>query len=209
MSQPSLTRLAALCAIAAATALGACAGAGDDTSAAVTADSAAGVVDSAPATAATSVAALLSDENVLALLDTAYAVMIEMDRLAQRTSANAEISAFAGRAVSQNALARRGVVSTAERLNVAPVLPDRDELDDLLDGLAELRDKTGDEFDRTFLTEAAEARRELIDEIDDALDDMSSPRGARPEPLRQYLTELRGNLEADRKAVEALRAKAG
>ena len=97
MSHPSLTRLAALCAIAAATALGACAGNGDDTNAAVTADSAAGVVDSAPATTATTVAALLTDENVLALLDTAYAVMIEMDRLAQRTSANAEISAFAGR----------------------------------------------------------------------------------------------------------------
>ncbi len=203
MTNATPARLAIICAIAAASALGACAGEQQRTT--VT-DSAAGIVDSAPATVATSVAAILTDENVLALLDTAYGVMIEMDRLAQRTTANAEISAFAARAVSQNALARRGVVSTAERLNIAPVLPDRDELDDLEEALTELRATTGDAFDRKFLDEAIEAREELIDEIDDALDATRTQR-QRPEALAQYLAELKRNLEADRKAAEGLKGK--
>ncbi len=42
-----------------------------------------GVIDSAPASVATTVAAMLTDENVFALLDTAYSAMIATDRLAQ------------------------------------------------------------------------------------------------------------------------------
>ena len=42
-----------------------------------------GVVDSAPGSVAATVAAMLSDENVFALLDTAYAAMTATDRLAQ------------------------------------------------------------------------------------------------------------------------------
>ena len=42
-----------------------------------------GVIDSAPASVATAVAAMLTDENVFALLDTAFAAMIATDRMAQ------------------------------------------------------------------------------------------------------------------------------
>ena len=42
-----------------------------------------GVIDSAPAAVATTVAAILTDENVFAILDTAFAAMIATDRLAQ------------------------------------------------------------------------------------------------------------------------------
>ena len=42
-----------------------------------------GVIDSAPAAVAATVAAVITDENVFAILDTAFAAMIATDRLAQ------------------------------------------------------------------------------------------------------------------------------
>src|SRR5262245_43916026 len=80
-----------------------------------------GVIDSAPAAVATTVAAVLTDENVFALLDTAYSAMIATDRLAQRKTTGA-MNDFAAKAVSENAVTRSGIKSTAEKLNIAPVL---------------------------------------------------------------------------------------
>src|SRR5262245_22906913 len=76
-----------------------------------------GVVDSAPASAATVVAAMLTDENVFALLDTAYAAIIDEDRLAQGKT-NGPVNDFATKSVSENSVTRSGVKSTAERLNI-------------------------------------------------------------------------------------------
>lgn len=163
-----------------------------------------GVVDSAPAAAAATVAAVLTDENVFALLDTAYAAVIEMDRLAQEKTDGA-VNAFAAKAVSENAVTRSGVRSTAERLNIAPVLPDRDVIRDHAQAMSDLRSRTGADFSRAYLDRAIQVRKDLIDEIDDALESG----GVRQEPVRKFLGDVRVNLDASRKAAEDLRAKQG
>ena len=160
------------------------------------------MIDSAPASVATTVAAMLTDENVFALLDTAYAAMIATDRLAQSKTQGA-VNTFASKAVSENAVTRSGIKSTAERLNIAPVLPDRDVVRDQAEATRDLQSKTGVDFNRAYLDRVIQVRKDLMDEIDDALE----KGGVRQEPVRKFLSEVRVSLDASRKAAEDLRAK--
>lgn len=161
-----------------------------------------GVIDSAPAAVATTVAAIVTDENVFALLDTAYAAMIATDEYAQ-TKTDGPVNQFAAKAVSENAVTRSGIKATAERLNIAPVLPDRDVIRDQAQAMRDLASRTGSDFNRAYLDRAIEVRKELMDEIDDALESG----GVRQEPVRKFLSEVRVNLDAGRKTAEELRAK--
>lgn len=163
-----------------------------------------GVIDSAPAAVAATVAAVITDENVFAVLDTAYAAMIATDRMAQGKS-NGAVNEFAAKAVSENAVTRSGIKSTAEKLNIAPVLPDRDVIRDQAETMRDLESRTGAEFNRAYLDRSIEVRKELIDEIDDALENG----GVRQEAVRKFLSEVRVSLDASRKAAEDLRAKQG
>jgi putative membrane protein len=163
-----------------------------------------GVIDSAPASVAASVAAVLTDENVFALLDTAYAAIIATDRLAQQKSDGA-VNEFAAKAVSQNAVTRSGIKSTADRLNIAPVLPDRDVIRDQADAMRDLESKSGADFKKAYLDRVIETRKALIDEIDDALESG----GVRQEPVRKFLGDVRVSLDAERRSAEDLRSKQG
>jgi putative membrane protein len=163
-----------------------------------------GVIDSAPASVAATVAAVLTDENVFAVLDTAFAAMIATDRLAQGKTDGA-VNEFAAKSVSENAVTRSGIKSTAERLNIAPVLPDRDVVRDQERAMSDLQARSGADFNRAYLDRVIQVRKELIDEVDDALESG----GVRQEPVRKFLSEVRVNLDAARKAAEDLRAKLG
>ena len=168
-----------------------------------TRDMAAGVVDSAPASVATGVAAILTDENVFAVLDTTYAGMLEADRLAQEKATNPQLKAFADRAVTEHALARRQIATLTDRLDVAPVLPDREVLAEHREAMQALSTKSGRDFDRAFLEHAIEARKSLIGEVDDALGSQ------RQDPVDKFLRQLRLTLEAELKTVQGLAQKVG
>ncbi len=164
------------------------------------ADTAAGVVDTAPATTARSVAALLTDENILALLDTTYDAMLEADQLAMDRTDNEQVRQFASRAVTQNAASRRAVIATVQRLGVAPVLPDMDPVEGHADAMALMRQRAGSMFDEVYVDQAAETRKELIEEIDEALGVET-----RPDAVKELLRQLKAQLEADVKSLEALK----
>ena len=176
---------------------GACGGAEEDRG--ELADTAAGIVDSAPATTARSVAAILSDENVLAVLDTTFDAMLEADKLALDRTDNDKVRQFASLAVTQNAASRRAVVATAQRLGVAPILPDDDPVEGHAEAMASMRQRAGSDFDEIYLDQAAETRKELIEEIDESL-----KVEARPDAVKQLLTQLKAQLEADVKLLEGI-----
>jgi putative membrane protein len=161
-------------------------------------------VDSAPASAAPLVPAVLTDENVFALLDTAFSAMIATDRLAQRKTTGA-VNDFASRAVSENAMTKRGIKDMADRLNIAPVLPDRDVIRDQPEAMRDLESRSGADFNRAYLDRVIQVRKDLMDEIDDALEDG----GVRQEPVRKFLSDVRVDLDTGRKAAEDLRSKQG
>jgi hypothetical protein len=163
-----------------------------------------GIIDSAPAAVATTVAAIITDENVFALLDTAYAAMIATDQLAQ-TKTDGAVNQFAAKAVSENAVTRSGIKSTADRLNIAPVLPDRDVIRDQPETMRDLQSRSGADFNRAYLDRSMKSRKDLIDEIDDAVESG----GVRQEAVRKFLSDVRVSLDAERKAAEDLRSKQG
>jgi putative membrane protein len=157
-------------------------------------------VDSAPASAAPT--AVLTDENVFALLDTAFSAMIATDQLAQRKTTGA-VNDFASRALSENEATKRGIKATADQLNIAPVLPDRDVIRDQPEAMRDLESRSGADFNRAYLDRVIQVRKDLMDEIDDALEDGE----VRQEPVRKFLSDVRVNLDAGRKAAEDLRSK--
>jgi len=157
-------------------------------------------VDSAPASAAPT--AVLTDENVFALLDTAFSAMIATDQLAQRKTTGA-VNDFASRALSENEATKRGIKATADQLNIAPVLPDRDVIRDQPEAMRDLESRNGADFNRAYLDRVIQVRKDLMDEIDDALEDGE----VRQEPVRKFLSDVRVNLDAGRKAAEDLRSK--
>ena len=166
------------------------------------ADTAAGVLDSAPSTTAQSVAVMLTDENILALLDTTYDAMLEADQLAMDRTDNERVRQFASRAVTQNAASRRAVIATVQRLGVAPVLPDMDPVEGHADAMALMRQRAGSDFDEIYIDQATETRKELIDEVEDALSVET-----RSDAVKQLLNQLKTQLEADVKALEGLASK--
>jgi predicted outer membrane protein len=167
----------------------------------LTSDTAAGVIDSAPGQVASALAVTLTDENVFAVLDTGYALVLQVDRLAQERARDARIKEFAAAAVSGNAVARSGVTSTAERLGVSPSLPDRDVIEEHVEGVRRLQDATGVAFDEAYIDYVLETREEMIDEIDDALEGG----GVKQEAVRTFLQQVRTNLQAELDRAKQLR----
>jgi predicted outer membrane protein len=167
-------------------------------------DTMAGVVDSAPATTAKAVAVLLTDENILAVLDTTYDAMLETDLLALDRTDNDKVRDFATRAVTQNAVADRAIDAVARRLKISPVLPDPDPIEGHADAMAMMRQRAGSDFDEIYLDHATEMRRQLLKDIDENLKSTVPD-----EATKKMLQELRSEVEADIKTLEALKSKAG
>ncbi len=165
--------------------------------------SAPGVVDQAPVTTAAAVAALLADENVFALLDTAYVEIIAIDSAAQKSVTSNEVRDFARNAVSQNVLGRKAVTNAKQQLAIPEVLPDKKLLTIARKGMSELGAKTGADYDKAYLDVVIDTRKEAIDEIDDAF---KGPRITKQE-IRDLLTQVKSNFEADVKKAEELKGK--
>ncbi|MEJ7809462.1 MAG: DUF4142 domain-containing protein [Gemmatimonadaceae bacterium] len=168
-----------------------------------TRDTAAGVIDSAPTNAVAAVAALLSDENVMALVDTTYAAALEMELLAQGKASDPRVKALANRGVGQHQLLRKGAANVIDQLKISPALPDRDPIKDHASAMNELRSKTGKEFDRAFLDRTVKMQEELLDEVDDALKKRTN------QTIRTFLEQTKGNIEADLKAARDLKGTIG
>jgi predicted outer membrane protein len=192
-------KLAMMLALMTVLGAGACGGTEEDRGVTV-ADTAPGIVDTAPVTTARSVAAILTAENIIALLDTTYDALLEADQLALDRTDNEQVRQFASRSVTQNATSRRAIIATAQRLGISPALPEDDPIEDHARGMALMRQRAGSSFDEAYIDHAKDTREELIDEIDDAL-----KIERRPEGVNKLLRELKTQLEADVKALEGLR----
>jgi hypothetical protein len=83
------------------------------------------------------------------------------------------------------------------------VLPDRDVIRDQPEAMRDLESRNGADFNRAYLDRVIQVRKDLMDEIDDALEDGE----VRQEPVRKFLSDVRVNLDAGRKAAEDLRSK--
>lgn len=150
-----------------------------------------GVIDQSPAAVANAVSASLSDENILAQLDTSYGLVLAAERYVGTNSTNAALKATAAKAYAENTTARQGVANLATQLQITRTLPDRDQVDEYTKRYQELTTKRGAAFDSAYGTYGINLRQSMVDDIDKAV------RGKlRPEVL-QLVVQLRRSLLAD------------
>ncbi|HEU4565020.1 MAG TPA: DUF4142 domain-containing protein [Gemmatimonadaceae bacterium] len=166
-------------------------------------DSGLGIIDTAPATVAQGVAVMLTDENIFALLDTTYALSMQMDSLARARAADPRVKAYAARSMQDDQLLRRGALAERDRLSITPALPDKDPIEDHAKAMRELSGKSGKEFDEAYLDRSIGMHQELLDEVDDALE------GRTTGPVRTFLRQARANIEGDVKSAKALKDSIG
>jgi predicted outer membrane protein len=162
-------------------------------------DTAGGAVIDSSRNVAQTVAATLTDENVIALMDSSYAAAIRMDTLAQTKASSAQLKAFVTKEIPEHNLILRASKDLTERLKVSPVLPDRDPLVAYRDAMRDLNGKTGVDWDRTYLDGAIKMHEELLDEVNDGL------KGRQTEAVRTFLEQVRANIETDLKDMRGLR----
>jgi putative membrane protein len=190
----AFTSLAAACAAAV---LSAC-GQGEPQGRTVIDTAGGAVIDSSP-NVATSVAAILSDENVIAVIDTSLGAALEMDTLAQRKATDAQLKALITREIPEHNLMRRASKDVADRLRISPVLPDRDPIEGHQQAMRELSARTGADFDRAYLDRSIKMREELLDEVQDGL------KGRQTKAVRTFLEQVRANVESDLRDLRGMR----
>ena len=149
-----------------------------------------GVADNAPRSTLQGVAALLSDNNVLALLDTSLITTMRMDTLAVGKATDARVKSYASDQFSQNGQARQGVRGLVDRLRITLALPDKRPLRDMNKALSELQQKSGADFDKTYMNASIDVHNDIIKNIDEALGGKVAP------DVKTFLQQLRSNQQA-------------
>lgn len=177
---------------------------GDDARPLVVDTSSGALAERDPRATATGGAARLTDANLFAVLDTSYAMIVTADSIAQSHARDRRVREFARNAMSQNARARRGIRTTADRLDIAPAPSDPYVIRDRVSSLATLRGDGDDDFERDYLERVVGSRRAMVNEIDQALARQGNQRDA----VRELLRDLRSSLDADRRQAEAIRVAA-
>ena len=166
-------------------------------------DTAGGAVIDSSRNVAQTVAATLTDENVIALMDSSYTAALRLDTLALTKATNAQLKAFVTREIPEHNLILRASKDLTDRLRVSPVLPDRDPLVAFHDAMKNLNGKSGADWDRTYLDGAIKMHEALLDEVNDGLKGRQTP------DVRTFLDQVRANIETDLKDMRALRDQVG
>ena len=132
-------------------------------------ETAAGVA-AVPAEALTTLAVTLTDENVIALLDTTYDAMIELGGLAVSKASDTLVRETATEALTRHRTMRSENLALAREINASPKLTDTSPIEGHHDALEQLRMQTGSQFDGTYLDRTITMHEELLSEVREALD---------------------------------------
>lgn len=161
-------------------------------------DSATPAVDTAPQSVATGVAVLLTGENIVALLDTAYTAAENHARLALERG-SADLRTFAEQAVARHRAAREELRRLAAAQGISRVLPDEDVLEEQRAAAEALAQASGAQFDSVYIERSIRTHEELVDRVEDAIDD------ARNANVAEFLRAQRQKLNVELQALKELR----
>ena len=133
----------------------------------------------------------MSDANILALLETANKNEIETGQMAQQKSANPKIKMYGQRMSKEhNKMLTKGAV-LSKHLVVTPAKPE--EADSMShehnETMRELRNKSGQEFDRAYLENAVKTHQRVLDDLEQTM------KSADHIELRHLLEETRPAIE--------------
>ncbi len=140
----------------------------DEEGAIASSETAAGVA-ALPSETLTNLAVTLTDENLIALLDTTYDAMIELGGLAVSKARDTRVRETASEALTRHRTLRSENLYLARLINASPKLADMSPVEGHHDALEQLRMRAGAQFDRTYLDRSITMHDELLSEVREAL----------------------------------------
>lgn len=158
-------------------------------------------VDTAPQTVATTVAVLLTGENVVALLDTAYAAATTHAQLARQKASTQELRTYAELVEARHRAARQELRQAYAQLGISPALPEEDVLGLQRAATEELNRLSGTAFDRAYVDHSIRIHEDLVEEVEEAIED------ARNANAVALLRAQRQKLNSELQALQRLRPR--
>lgn len=162
------------------------------------ADTAYGTVD-VPARAATTLAVTLSDENIIALLDTTYDALIELGGLAMTHSKHTRVRELASQAIERHRILRSENLTLARSISASPKLADDDPIQGHHQAMEQLRLTNGPRFDAQYVERTITMHEALLDEVREALDMPLTG------TVKEHLTRVATALESDLTHAQAVK----
>jgi predicted outer membrane protein len=158
-----------------------------------------------PADALTRIAVTVTDENIMALLDTTYDALIEIGQIAEVQAADSLVRAAAADALVRHRQMRDENLALAVDINASPRLVEDEPIEGHTEALERLRAHNGAQFDRAYLDRVIEVHESLLSEVRESL---TMPM---TEPVREHLERVAATLETDLTVAREARAvmKAG
>jgi hypothetical protein len=156
-----------------------------------------------PSDALTRIAVTLTDENVIALLDTTYDALIELDGLAASKAQDARLRDVVSEAMTRHRTMRQENLAVARDINASPKLADDDPVEGHHAALEQLRMQSGARFDRDYLDRMIQMHEGLLSEVRESLE---MPVAVQ---VREHLERVAATLETDLTRARELRGVLG
>ena len=158
-----------------------------------------------PGDALTRIAVTLTDENVIALLDTTYDALIELGGLAASRAHDARVREVASEALTRHRQLRAENLALAQEIKASPKLVETEPIERHHEVLEQLRMQSGAPFDSAYLERTLEMHEALLSEVREALEMPGTVQ------VREHLERVAATLETDltrtRELLTVLRAE--
>ena len=156
-----------------------------------------GAVD-ATGDAVAPLAVTLTDENVIALLDTTYDALIELDGLAASKARDTRVRETVSEAMTRHRQMRADNLTLARDINASPKLVGNEPIEGHHQAMEQLRMQNGARFDRAYLDHLSHMHQALLSEVYEALEMPVTLK------VREHLERIAETLETDLTRTRAL-----
>ena len=153
-----------------------------------------------PSEALSQIAVTLTDENILALLDTSYDALIELGGLAASRAHDPRVREVASEALTRHRTMRQENIALAREVKASRRLVEKDAIEGHHEVIERLRMQSGEPFDRAFLERSIEVHDELLGDVREALEMDATIR------VRDHLERVEATLETDLTRMRELKA---
>jgi predicted outer membrane protein len=153
-------------------------------------DTALGTTD-VPGDALPRLAVTLTDENVIALVDATYDALIELGGVAVSQAQDSRVREVASEALTRHSALRAENLALAREIDASLKVVATDAVEGHHDALEEIRQRSGERFDRAYLERSIEMHESLLSEVRESL---GMPGAVQ---VRDHLERVAGALETD------------
>lgn len=139
----------------------------------------------------------MSDADVVGVLNTVNRSEIEAGQLARDRAASSEVRAYASQMVNEHQLKMHNTTQLARRIGVRPRTPALAQTleNTHREAMTQLRDKSGRDFDRTYLEYQIKMHQQSVNLVEDTAGSVDHAE------LKRFLRETRPDLQKHLSAV--------